>query len=104
MQKWEYKLVLMVRDDKPCPEDQVPLVAAAWKMRMKDGRCKEINPMEYINKLGAQGWELVSVVAESDNMGGLVQNRVVNGRGYSPSVDFAGFTTSEKLYFKRPRP
>jgi len=64
------------------------------------------NHRSRIGELGQQGWELVSVVAESSNLGGMgvTSGSIIAASGHilGESLDYAGYTTHEKWIFRRP--
>jgi hypothetical protein len=105
MQKWEYKVVLRERWYQETANNTVPLKESEWKTTV-DSSVAVIPDFErFLNDLGQQGWELVSVVAESGLLGGLtsINGFVAFGGGQTQgaTTDYAGFTNVEKLYFKR---
>jgi hypothetical protein len=91
MQKWEYKIVKRTRN---------------WAATDKDSFCFEGGEFEngvtksdddfgmFINSMGDDGWELINVIPESDFLGGHYS---------SSSGDYAGFTSTEKYLFKKPK-
>lgn len=77
MQQWEYTTTRRSRELTPDGRAWGP-----WDPEDLDA---------LLNKMGAQGWELVAVTARSDSSGGAT--------GY----DLSGATTSEVFVFKRPK-
>ena len=108
MQKWEYKLVFRCREWAELRKNLLPLWAGDWKTVMEDDTAKEIDIIAYMNELGEQGWELVSIVAESGIHGGAStihgSTTPILGEIRGLSTDYAGFVNEEKLIFKRPKP
>ena len=108
MQKWEYLQLLRARPFADY-EGVDYFVPGEWKTTV-NGQLVEMD--DYLKELGEQGWELVSVVAESDLCGGI---RETGGKIKTQSIgkmvvdipmesaDIAGFTTREKWIFKRPK-
>ena len=97
MQKWDYKIVLRSRGYKEGAKSAAPLTGKDWQTHMEDDSWQALDDFEkYLIELGEQGWELVSVVAESGLLGG--------GKTEGSFADFAGFTNTEKWVFKRPKP
>lgn len=82
MQKWEYLRILLWRD-KP----RFSLDFTDWKFTTPEGRDVDFKVFwDYVSALGAEGWELVSVVPFS----------WLTGR------EFAGTTSGLYFFFKRP--
>jgi hypothetical protein len=99
MQKWEYKIIARTRKFHKV-KDEDYLIAGKWESREGDNEVGQIiDIFAHLNELGKQGWELVSVVAESEYLGGF-RETIITRAGIS--LDYAGFTDSEKLYLKRP--
>jgi hypothetical protein len=108
VQKWEYKYVRQVRGFKELEKNKVPLYGTDWETLI-DGSWKILDSFEgYLDELGEHGWELVSVVAESNILGGYTSlygftaNLVGGGKTEGSFTDYAGFTDTEKFFFKRP--
>ena len=94
MIKWEYTLVLRRRTWERKSKDFY-YAGAQWETKVND-EWKQISIDDYINSLGKDGWELVSVVAESSHLGEAEPNLLK-----APINNIAGFTDAEKWIFKR---
>jgi hypothetical protein len=89
MQQWEYMTFIQRR---------------GWRDREKDGPFSFTgawNPdiLPELPKLGKEGWELVSVVAQSSVVGGWEVSTMPKT---SIALDYAGLTTERLWVFKRP--
>ncbi len=95
MQKWEYLHVYKNRGYEPWRKGEGFHRAGDWRFFIytKDGISDiQFESMEDMtNKLGDEGWELVTFAAQSDFLGGI------------QACDLAGFTTQQIWVFKRPK-
>lgn len=111
MMKWDYKIILRVRnyDDKHNGFEYHS--ASSWFVWWEDGNKLpgESNILQKSKELGEQGWELVSVTPRSGLTGGrseiygFTANIVGGGKTEGSSTDYAGFTSEEMWVFKRPK-
>jgi len=115
MQKWEYLYILKARglaDRKKGeywvgPDDWINSVMSPMGVEKWEGD----NFVDLLNRLGDQGWELVSVSPRSDVVGGLstIAGAMSSwggtgvGQTTGSTVDLAGFTGGEIWAFKRPK-
>lgn len=115
MQKWDYLTVSQARSYKSRGEKEYIHNPTDWETSyFENGTEKEWNrdTNELLSKLGEDGWELVSIIAESSFLGGAQDTkgtvsyspiRGTEGSMYGITTDFAGFTTNRKWIFKRLR-
>jgi hypothetical protein len=116
MQKWDYLIVLQWRNYKDRETDALTLELSKWQIKVfEKGQEKEWKDgiFNLLVKLGDEGWELASVVAASDILGGaheivgtIKPELFTNGSTgtiYGITTDFAGFTSKKEWVFKRPR-
>lgn len=99
MQKWEYIVVIRNRGYEYSKENKC-YEGTKWGMwiwnrgdiqgKKWDGN----NLADLLCELGDDGWELVSYTPRSDRLGGMRT---------AGAIDFAGFTDTELLTFKRPK-
>jgi len=113
MQKWEYCYILKERGWKTRLKDKPYHDSDKWANHIiyPDGKSEKIDLdfTVFINRLGEQGWELVSVSPRSSYLGGestFYGNKLafVVSRTTNKSTDYAGFTDAEIWAFKRPKP
>lgn len=106
MQKWEYLLLIRYRsiekENKRFGSDYKSVRRGSWKLLIKrpdkENEYTEGSFTETMNKLGEEGWELVSSTAVSSEFDfSTVLSRVF------PSNNVAGFTNDMYLIFKRPK-
>jgi hypothetical protein len=108
MQKWDYKLILRYREDWTRGEKKAFYEAGDW-ITVIDKKAVKADMEQYACDLGNQGWELVSVVAESTTLGGatyingFTANMLGGGKTEGMFTDFAGFHDTEKWVFKRQK-
>jgi len=106
MQHWEYKIVFRSRVWEPLTKGVPVQKATDWKNHIGETEIKK-DIDKILAELGQEGWELVGISSNSDFLGAYYsyENRTVTGTGsiHIPSQDFAGYTTSEKWVFKRPK-
>ena len=115
MQKWEYLLVFRRRGLLGVEKDQSvhrpqDWINDVWSSKGEE-EWKGDRFFDLLNRLGDQGWELVSVSTLSDWAGGV--NSIAGamssfggtgvGQTQGITVDLAGFSTAEKWVFKRPK-
>lgn len=108
MQKWEYKIIYRYRGWEPKKPFENPenggiiypdfYAAGVWNTDDYDDKKFE-NIEDFLSQLGDQGWELISIIGESNFLGGYQSTSIQDGI----ALDFAGFTNVEKLWFKRPK-
>lgn len=68
MEKWEYKIHIIECHLSPI------LRLARWSTETPEGPVKEFDNVEaYINRLGEEHWELVSVINGSDHNGTITK-------------------------------
>jgi hypothetical protein len=113
MQKWEYIFIYRERGAERKNIDDYFVSPEKWNNSIvfQNGEEEEIKEsfVIFINKLGEQGWELISVTPSSKFAGGLSSvsgdTSVQWGSGYGnisgQTVDLAGFTSTEEYIFKR---
>jgi hypothetical protein len=99
-QGWEYKTITRSRGFERVQDSDSPFSfhrAGDWTQWFEDNveLAAPVDVLKRINVLGAQGWELVSVVPRSSMTG-------AEGHAFSP--DWAGFTSDDLWVFKRARP
>jgi hypothetical protein len=100
MQKWEYLQIYKVRGWEDRKARETWREAGEWTNYLETpaGR-KQIESkgqQGLLDKLGEEGWELISISPRSDCLGGFPE--------YSGgTADIAGFTSQEVWIFKRPK-
>jgi hypothetical protein len=117
MQKWEYMFVHRTRGFEVLDEEnKIYQHGDDWYTTANDEKIT-VGIAIYLQELGEQGWELVSIATLSDVGGGnrtivgdvhtknagTMLSAVVEGKIYGVVADFAGITTTEKWIFKRPK-
>ena len=107
MNKWEYKIVHRNRQWTRESEyskalDSRVCGGTEWWYCDPNGAAMDFADLDewqnYVNKLGAEGWELVAVEPVSDFLD--ANNSVISSK-VSTSCEYAGFTSSDNWVFKR---
>ena len=112
-QAWEYTIIKLGRSFTP--EADGVYLAGDWETWRQDGN-KLATPVDIVKKLsqlGGDGWELVSVNAESSNATSSLEGRtstICSGALCRPTdaqlqgASMAGASNGEVWVFKRPKP
>jgi hypothetical protein len=100
---WEYKVIQRFRDFGGDPgftgNNREYGMAQEWSVWNEDGRALATRPIDMVPKLaqlGADGWELVTVITKSNNA------RAVGTNG-DLGLAMNGVTTEDMWVFKRPK-